>query len=95
MAILTGGSVLGSESEPVMMEACRELPGIWNRVRGLNGDDGTEGYSGRTWWYMNREVGWLMLSLRGVRLGSRTTYAAPGQVPSIQVKSQCDSRTQI
>jgi hypothetical protein len=56
---------------------------------------------------VNREARWLMLSLRGarlgsarliqllsemgVRLGSRTTYAAPTGFPS---KSRLDSRTQ-
>jgi hypothetical protein len=40
---------------------------------------------------VNREVRWLMLSLRGVRLGSRTTYAAPGVLSS---KSRIDTRTQ-
>jgi hypothetical protein len=53
---------------------------------------------------VNREACWLMLSLRGVRLGSarlmqllgvrlgsRTTYAAPKGFPS---KSQLNTRTQ-
>jgi hypothetical protein len=69
------GLVLVPELEPVMTKLCCKLPGIRDRVWGLY-DDSTEDYSGRTWCKVNREARWLMLSLRGVRLGSRTTYAA-------------------
>jgi hypothetical protein len=75
MTALRCGSVLVSELEPVTTKSCCKLPGVWDRVWGLY-DEGAEEYSGQTWCRVNREAHWLMLSLRGVRLGSRTTYAA-------------------
>jgi hypothetical protein len=75
MTALRCGSVLVSELEPVTTKSCCKLPGVWDRVWGLY-DEGAEEYSGQTRCRVNREAHWLMLSLRGVRLGSRTTYAA-------------------
>jgi hypothetical protein len=75
MTALRCGSVLVSELEPVTTKLCCKLPGVQDRVWGLY-NDGTEDYSGRTWCRVNGEARWLMLSLRGVRLGSQTTYAA-------------------
>jgi hypothetical protein len=44
---------------------------------------------------VNREVHWLMLSLRGVRLGSQMTYAAPRMVSKFDSsKNRIDTRTQ-
>jgi hypothetical protein len=41
------GSVLSLKPEPVVMEACCELLGIWDGIRRFN-DDSAEGYSGQT-----------------------------------------------
>jgi hypothetical protein len=91
--------------EPVMTKSFGKLSGVWDRVWRIYGES-TEGYSGQTRCKVNGEARWLMLSLRGmtlgsarlmqllewgVRLGSRMTYAAPGVLLS---KSQYDSRTQ-
>jgi hypothetical protein len=59
-----------------MAKTCCELPGVWDRVWRLYDDEGAEDYSGQTRCEVNREACWLMLSLRGVRLGSQMTYAA-------------------
>jgi hypothetical protein len=49
MAIVVGGLILSSKPESVMTEACRELLGVWDGIRGFNDDDSTEGNSGQTW----------------------------------------------
>jgi hypothetical protein len=49
VAVLTSTLVLSLEPKPIMMEACCELPGVWDGVRGFCDDDGTEGHSGRNW----------------------------------------------
>jgi hypothetical protein len=46
MAISTQGSVLSSESKPIMAKMCCELPGVWDRIWRFYDDEGAEEYSG-------------------------------------------------
>ena len=53
------------------------LEGVWSDVRNKWCSAGVEELSRQTWCYSRQGSSRLMLLLERVRLGSRTTYAAP------------------
>jgi hypothetical protein len=71
-------SVLRPVSEPIGTQSVCQLLRMWDKVRRFCGDEGTEEYPVRTRWLSEQGSALAYAVTEWVRLGSRTTYAAPG-----------------
>jgi hypothetical protein len=77
VASLTEMAVLSSDSKPLLAESFGELMWFRDVIRRLRCDSAGE-YPGQTWWWVNREAHWLMLSPERDETGKCKAYAAPG-----------------